>query len=98
MEAHSALDLDGDSAGPSELEAHFSAAADRVAAAAGGGGGAAAPGVALSTGDRLRLYGLYKQALEGPCSSGRPPFWDLQGRAKWCGNATPILTYLPVFA
>lgn len=24
------------------------------------------------------------QAMEGPCVSGRPAFWDLKARSKWC--------------
>lgn len=68
-------------------EARFSAAADRVGGAVGGGG------AALSSAHKLQLYGLYKQALEGRCCSARPPFWDPQGRAKWCG---PLLAYPPL--
>uniref|UniRef100_A0A8C4SLH9 ACB domain-containing protein n=1 Tax=Erpetoichthys calabaricus TaxID=27687 RepID=A0A8C4SLH9_ERPCA len=31
----------------------------------------------------LRFYGYYKQATCGPCTFGRPPFWDPVGRYKW---------------
>ncbi|XP_028331249.1 acyl-CoA-binding domain-containing protein 4 isoform X4 [Gouania willdenowi] len=31
----------------------------------------------------LRFYGLYKQAVCGPCSVPRPGFWDPVGRYKW---------------
>ncbi|XP_066519859.1 LOW QUALITY PROTEIN: acyl-CoA-binding domain-containing protein 4 [Hoplias malabaricus] len=31
----------------------------------------------------LRFYGLYKQAVYGPCSVSRPGFWDPVGRYKW---------------
>ena len=31
----------------------------------------------------LRLYGLYKQATGGPCSTSAPSFFDRKGRAKW---------------
>ncbi|XP_007234136.3 acyl-CoA-binding domain-containing protein 4 isoform X1 [Astyanax mexicanus] len=31
----------------------------------------------------LRFYGLYKQAMCGPCSVSRPGFWDPVGRYKW---------------
>lgn len=31
----------------------------------------------------LRLYGLYKQATDGPCTAARPPFYDFRGCAKW---------------
>ncbi|CAL8303650.1 unnamed protein product [Lota lota] len=31
----------------------------------------------------LRFYGLYKQAVCGPCTLPRPGFWDPVGRYKW---------------
>ncbi|XP_057214314.1 acyl-CoA-binding domain-containing protein 4 isoform X2 [Triplophysa rosa] len=31
----------------------------------------------------LRFYGLYKQAVCGPCTVSRPGFWDPVGRYKW---------------
>ncbi|CAL8307477.1 unnamed protein product [Boreogadus saida] len=31
----------------------------------------------------LRFYGLYKQAVCGPCNQPRPGFWDPVGRYKW---------------
>ncbi|KAM9426518.1 acyl-CoA-binding domain-containing protein 4 isoform 2-T2 [Pholidichthys leucotaenia] len=31
----------------------------------------------------LRFYGLYKQAVCGPCAAPRPGFWDPVGRYKW---------------
>nr|XP_057917586.1 acyl-CoA-binding domain-containing protein 4 [Doryrhamphus excisus] len=31
----------------------------------------------------LRFYGLYKQAVCGPCAVPRPGFWDPVGRYKW---------------
>ncbi|XP_052466713.1 acyl-CoA-binding domain-containing protein 4 isoform X1 [Carassius gibelio] len=31
----------------------------------------------------LRFYGLYKQAICGPCTASRPGFWDPVGRYKW---------------
>ncbi|XP_036428868.1 acyl-CoA-binding domain-containing protein 4 isoform X1 [Colossoma macropomum] len=31
----------------------------------------------------LRFYGLYKQAVCGPCRVSRPGFWDPVGRYKW---------------
>ncbi|TRY59401.1 hypothetical protein DNTS_004309 [Danionella cerebrum] len=31
----------------------------------------------------LRFYGLYKQAVCGPCTVSRPGFWDPIGRYKW---------------
>ena len=32
---------------------------------------------------RLQLYGLYKQAVFGPCSTFRPSFFDRKARSKW---------------
>lgn len=32
---------------------------------------------------KLKIYALYKQATEGPCSKPRPGFTDFVGRAKW---------------
>lgn len=32
---------------------------------------------------QLKLYGLYKQALEGQCNQPKPPMYDLKGRKKW---------------
>lgn len=37
----------------------------------------------LADADALRLYGFYKQALDGDCVSARPAIWDRKGRAKW---------------
>lgn len=31
----------------------------------------------------LELYGYYKQATEGDCSTARPGMFDLKGKAKW---------------
>ncbi|XP_073822690.1 uncharacterized protein [Musca autumnalis] len=31
----------------------------------------------------LKFYGLFKQATEGPCTSKRPAFWDVVGKAKY---------------
>ncbi|XP_056325212.1 acyl-CoA-binding domain-containing protein 4 isoform X3 [Danio aesculapii] len=31
----------------------------------------------------LRFYGLFKQAVCGPCTLSRPGFWDPVGRYKW---------------
>ncbi len=33
--------------------------------------------------DKLQLYALYKQAIEGDVKGGRPGFLDLVGRAKF---------------
>ncbi|KAF0288726.1 Acyl-CoA-binding domain-containing protein 5A [Amphibalanus amphitrite] len=32
---------------------------------------------------KLRLYGFFKQATEGPCTQPAPSFWDVVGKAKW---------------
>ena len=32
---------------------------------------------------KLRLYGFFKQATEGPCTQPAPSFWDVIGKAKW---------------
>ncbi|XP_037088974.1 uncharacterized protein LOC119109455 isoform X2 [Pollicipes pollicipes] len=32
---------------------------------------------------KLKLYGFFKQATEGPCTQPAPSFWDLVGKAKW---------------
>ena len=31
----------------------------------------------------LQLYGLYKQAVFGPCTTFRPSFFDRKARSKW---------------
>eukprot|EP01105_Mastigella_eilhardi_P026379 TRINITY_DN7592_c0_g1_i1.p2 TRINITY_DN7592_c0_g1~~TRINITY_DN7592_c0_g1_i1.p2 ORF type:complete len:240 (+),score=79.86 TRINITY_DN7592_c0_g1_i1:25-720(+) len=36
-----------------------------------------------SSEDKLALYALYKQASVGPCTTSRPAFYELVGRAKW---------------
>ena len=37
----------------------------------------------VSEDDMLKLYGLYKQAHEGPCTIAKPYFWDFTAKAKW---------------
>ena len=37
----------------------------------------------VSEDNMLKLYGLYKQALNGPCNISKPAFWDFTGKAKW---------------
>jgi len=32
---------------------------------------------------QLKLYGFYKQALEGNCNQPKPPIYDLKSRKKW---------------
>lgn len=32
---------------------------------------------------QLKLYGYYKQALEGKCDRPKPPIYDLKNRKKW---------------
>lgn len=58
-----------------KLQAEFEEAASRLEASAGSAG--------LEQDDLLLLYGLYKQATCGPCTSFRPSFFDLKGRSKW---------------
>lgn len=41
------------------------------------------PARPVSDGDKLKAYGLYKQASEGNVNCGRPMFWDFQACAKW---------------
>ena len=41
------------------------------------------PQVKLADEQRLRLYGLYKQATEGDNSSKPPGLLDFVGRSKW---------------
>jgi acyl-CoA-binding protein len=58
------------------LNNDFEAAAAHIASIAGDN--------QLSNDDLLRLYGLYKQATIGPCTSFRPSFFDRKARSKWC--------------
>ncbi|KAI9316116.1 acyl CoA binding protein-domain-containing protein [Dichotomocladium elegans] len=39
--------------------------------------------VQLANTQKLKLYGLYKQAIEGDCRASRPGLLDVVGRAKW---------------
>lgn len=32
---------------------------------------------------KLQLYGLYKQATDGPCTAAKPSFWNRAARLKW---------------
>lgn len=32
---------------------------------------------------KLQLYGMYKQATAGKCTTAKPPFWDRAARLKW---------------
>jgi acyl-CoA-binding protein len=34
--------------------------------------------------DKLRLYGLFKQATAGDCASKRPGMLEFAARSKWC--------------
>ncbi len=40
---------------------------------------------------KLELYGLYKQATDGPCTVARPAIWNLRARSKWCATRIPYL-------
>ena len=42
-----------------------------------------AGGTGLSDGEKLLLYGLFKQAKLGDVDTKRPGFFDWTGRAKW---------------
>ena len=59
----------------SGLEVSFEAAAAHVASIAGSN--------QLQNDSLLQLYGLYKQATSGPCTSFRPSFFDRKARSKW---------------
>ncbi len=59
------------------LRAEFEEAAARLESSAGAD--------QMSQEDLLMLYGLYKQATSGPCTTFRPPFFDLKARSKWYG-------------
>ncbi|BBN02767.1 hypothetical protein MPTK1_2g17950 [Marchantia polymorpha subsp. ruderalis] len=61
----------------SELEELFGAAATFVATQAVG------PGLKVSNDTQLLLYGLYKLATEGPCSTPQPSAYKMSARAKW---------------
>mgnify|MGYP000300038654 FL=1 len=45
---------------------------------------------------KLQLYGLYKQATEGPCASPQPPAYRLSARAKWCKSCS-LFSYVVFF-
>ena len=55
-----------------DSEAEFAAAASVARSLSG-----------ASTAERLKLYGLFKRATVGECPTGKPPLWDMSGRAKW---------------
>lgn len=59
----------------SSLQLQFEAAAAHVASIAGSG--------RMNSNSLLQLYGLYKQATEGPCTAFRPSFFDRKARSKW---------------
>lgn len=61
-----------------ELDEAFSAATAFVAAAA-----ADRRAGKVSSEVQLRLYGLYKIATEGPCSTPQPSAIKMSARAKW---------------
>ncbi|KAL0037393.1 hypothetical protein WJX79_005832 [Trebouxia sp. C0005] len=56
-----------------ETDPTFQAAADFVESHASN----------VTDGHKLDLYGLYKQATSGPCSTAKPSLFDFRGRAKW---------------
>lgn len=77
MEIETDLDLDPDLpyGAAEDIDQVFDACTAHVAAIAGG--------KELSQDDKLALYGYYKQATEGPCTTFRPSFFDRVARAKW---------------
>lgn len=77
---HSDDDYDDDWEGveSTELDEMFSAATAFVAAAA-----ADRLSPKVSTDVQLQLYGLYKIATEGPCSTPQPSALKMTARAKW---------------
>ena len=42
-----------------------------------------ASGVSPSNEQKLKLYGLYKQANKGDCNTPKPSSWDVTGSYKW---------------
>lgn len=60
-----------------DLEETFHAAADHLGQLV-----TAAP-AAVPDSMKLQLYGLYKQATIGACSTAKPAFWDRPGCSKW---------------
>lgn len=60
----------------SASSAAFQRAADHLASSF-------AAGSSAFGGVKLQAYGLFKLCTAGPCTGGRPGFWDVQGRAKW---------------
>jgi diazepam-binding inhibitor (GABA receptor modulating acyl-CoA-binding protein) len=37
----------------------------------------------LSDSEKLKMYGLYKQATLGDCNTGKPGMLDFKGKLKW---------------
>jgi acyl-CoA-binding protein len=33
--------------------------------------------------DKLKIYGLYKQATQGDCNTAQPQMFDFVGKSKW---------------
>ncbi|XP_042481321.1 acyl-CoA-binding domain-containing protein 1-like [Macadamia integrifolia] len=89
-DSHSEVEDDDDWEGveTTELDETFSAAAAFVAAAA-----ADRLSQKVSTDVQLQLYGLYKIATEGPCSTPQPSALKISARAKW--NAWQKMGALP---
>lgn len=42
---------------------------------------------------KLKVYGLYKQATMGPCQKPRPSAWDAVGSAKWCVRRARVVLW-----
>lgn len=37
----------------------------------------------LDNDTKLKFYGMYKQATEGPCTAPKPSFFEMTACAKW---------------
>jgi acyl-CoA-binding protein len=58
-----------------DIETQFQKAADFVSQNA--------KKIEVSQNDKLKLYGFYKQATEGPCNIPKPGFFSFEAKAKW---------------
>lgn len=61
-----------------EVEAHFGSAVQFITASH--------KSLVISTDIQLKLYGLFKQANEGPCDTPKPWFFQFAQRKKWYKN------------
>jgi len=61
-----------------EAERSFDSAVAKIQSNNGSGGG-----IKVTNDVKLRLYGLYKQATEGNCTTDKPSFFNVVESAKW---------------